>query len=80
MYMKYKDWDVNNISRQLRSIHHQVSNPYNDGFTASGCKKDLFQLKCLIDDLYSNTPTFSNEGEWQEQRTVELLKRNHKIS
>lgn len=75
MYMKKKDWDVVNILTQLRSIHRQICNPYNDGWVASGCKHDLFQIKCLIEDLYADTPTFTVENEWHEKRLVELLKK-----
>lgn len=73
MHRKKKDWDVAEIVRQLRSIHRQASSPYNDGFTASGCKQDLFQIKCIVEDLYADTPTFSIEEEWYEQRTMDLL-------
>ena len=74
MYIKRKNWDVSDISQQLRSIHSQVVNPCNDGFTASFCKKDLFTLKCLIEDLYADTPAFVTEHEWYEERTLGLLK------
>lgn len=77
MHMKRKDWDVDDIARQLRSIHRQAASPYNDGFTAVGCKQDLFQLKCLIEDLYEDTPTFSGEEVWHQQRTLDLLKKKH---
>jgi hypothetical protein len=80
MYMKRKDWDIDDISRQLRAIHRQAASPHNDGFTAVGCKQDLFQLKCLIEDLYQDTPPFSGEEQWHEQRTLDLLKRQHKKS
>lgn len=72
--MKRKDWDVAEIARQIRAIHRQTVNPANDGFVASGCKQDLFQIKCLVEDLYNNTPTFANENEWHQQRLLELLK------
>lgn len=77
MYLKKKTWDVADIIRQLRSIHSQVNNPHNDGYTASGCKQDLFQLKCIIEDLYDDTPTFVNEEEWLAKRTLELVARQN---
>ena len=79
MHLKRKNWSISEITTQLRSIHYQAVNPWNDGFTASGCKKDLFQLKCLIEDLYNDTPTFANEDEWYQERTLDLLKK-HKIT
>jgi len=75
MHTKRKDWNVGDIVRQLRSIHQQIISPHNDGFWAFACKEDLFQLKCLVDDLYLDTPNFIGEEEWHEQRTLNLLKR-----
>lgn len=78
MYMKRKTWDVDNIVQQIKSIHRQVNNGNNDGFTAFGCKKDLFIIKCIIEDLYSDTPTFSGEEEWYQERTFNFLKKPSK--
>lgn len=75
MHMRQKNWDVADLHRQIRAIHTQVKNPFNDGFTAVGCKQDLFQLKCLIEDLYADTPNFAGEEEWYQARTIELLKK-----
>ena len=80
MYMKRKDWDVAEVMRQVRAMHRQAASPYNDGFTAIGCKQDLFQIKCLVEDLYADTPTFEGEDKWHEQRTMDLLKKKHRHS
>jgi len=77
MHLRKKDWDVGEIVRQLRSIHRQASSPFNDGFTASGCKQDLFQVKCILEDLYADTPKFANEEDWEKERTLELLKKQY---
>lgn len=77
MYMKKKDWDIDDISRQLRSMARQAASPYNDGYTASGCKHDLFILKCLVEDLYADIPPFAGEEQWHQERTVQLLKKKH---
>ena len=39
------------------------------------CKKDLVQLKWLIEDLLEDCPTFIGEEKWEQERLVELLKR-----
>lgn len=80
MHMKRKNWDVDDIARQLRAMQKQAASPYNDGYTASGCKHDLFILKCLVEDLYADIPTFAGEEQWHEQRTLDLLKKQHKKS
>lgn len=77
MHMKRKNWDVDDIARQLRAIYRQAASSYNDGYTASGCKHDLFILKCLIEDLYADIPSFAGEEKWYEERTLELLKKKH---
>jgi hypothetical protein len=70
-----KNWDVADISNQLRRLYIEASSPYNDGWTASTCKYELYQLKCLIDDMYKQLPTFAGEDEWEKERVAELLKR-----
>jgi hypothetical protein len=70
-----KRWDVKDISDQLHRMTREVNDPRNDGWTASGCKKEIYQLKCLIEDIYQKLPTFVGEEEWEKERVVELLKR-----
>jgi hypothetical protein len=53
----------------------EISSPYNDGWTASGCKHDLYLLKCFIEDRYNDLPTFSGEEEWEQQRIIQKLKK-----
>jgi hypothetical protein len=53
----------------------EISSPYNDGFTASYCKKDLYLLKCWLEDQYNQLPKFSGEQEWEQERIVELLRK-----
>jgi hypothetical protein len=70
-----KRWDVNDIATQLHRIALEASNPRNDGWTASGCKKELYQVKCLLEDIYQKLPRFVGEEEWEKERVAELLKR-----
>jgi hypothetical protein len=70
-----KKWDIQDISNQLRRIAHEVSDPRHDGWTARGCKHELYQVKCLIEDIYQKLPNFQGEEEWEKERVVELLKR-----
>lgn len=59
----------------IRSSLTEISSPYNDGFTSSYCKLELYQLKCWLEDEYSKLPHFVGEEEWEQQRIVDLLKR-----
>ena len=53
----------------------EISSPYNDGWTASGCKHDLYLLKCWLEDQYNRLPTFVGEELWEQERIVEILKK-----
>jgi hypothetical protein len=69
-----KNWDVSDISRQIHSLARECSTPYNDGFTAFECKKDLYQLKDIIDRALAEAPDFGDlEQRWlteQEQKRI----------
>jgi hypothetical protein len=74
-----KNWDTADIANQIRSISRECSSPYNDGFVAFGFKKDLYQIKFLIDEALKNAPTFGQtEQEWlteqEKQRIIKILK------
>jgi len=53
-----------------------ASDPYSDGFTQCVYKRDLYVLKCFIEDQYNNCPEFpTQEKEWEQERLIEILKR-----
>jgi hypothetical protein len=60
------------IYQSLAEIH----SPYNDGFVQSSCKRDLYMLKCWLEDEYSKLPTFVGEEKWEQERIVEILKQS----
>lgn len=70
-----KNWDVADMQSQLRAMALEICSPYNDGWTSSLCKKDLFRIKCLVEDIYAASPKFADEQEWEKERTMELLKK-----
>ena len=70
-----KNWDINDIANQLHRMGIEASSPYNDGWTASSCKHELYQVKCLIEDIYQKLPSFAGEEEWEKERVAELLKK-----
>lgn len=69
-----KDWDTNTITNWLWKMKIQISSPYNDGFTAAELKHELYEIKCLIEDLYQDLPTFVGEDQWEKQRLIQKLK------
>lgn len=69
-----KRWDLLDLYAQIRAMTTEISSPYNDGWTASGCKHDLYLLKCFIEDRYQDLPTFVGEEKWEQQRMIDQLK------
>ena len=79
MHLKKKNWDVVNIASQLRELSNQCSSSYNDGFTAFELKKDLYQIKDLVDQAISRAPNFGDlEQQWlttqEQKRIIKILK------
>lgn len=63
-------------AREIRRLYTMAANPYTDGFTQCTCKRRLYLLKCLIEDLYKDLPEFpTQEKEWEQERLIQLLKR-----
>jgi hypothetical protein len=71
-----KSWDIAEISIQIHSLARECASPYNDGFTSFECKKDLHQLKNIIDHALSESPDFGEmEQLWlQEQEKKRIIK------
>ena len=69
-----KNWNVRDIENQLHRMAWEANSPYNDGYTASSCKHELYQLKCWLEDQYANLPEFADEKTWEQERIVKILK------
>jgi hypothetical protein len=59
------------IQRCIGEIH----SPYNDGWTSSACKHDLYLLKSWLDDQYQRLPRFVGEEKWEQERLINVLKK-----
>jgi len=71
-------WNVADIASQLHRLARECSSTQNDGFTAFELKKDLYQIKFIIDEALYTAPEFSGEQEWlteqEKKRIIKLLK------
>jgi hypothetical protein len=72
--MELRKPDLNDARSAIRTSLAEIHSPYNDGWTSSSCKKDLYQLKCWLDNEYRKLPTFVGEEKWEQERLVEILK------
>lgn len=74
-----KNWDVADISSQIYSMARECASPYNTGFLTFEIKKDLYQLKEVIDRALAEAPNFGDmEQQWlteqEQKRIIKILK------
>jgi hypothetical protein len=72
--MGFRKPNLDSAYGAIRSSLAEIASPYNDGWTSSSCKLELYQLKCWLEDEYRKLPTFTEEEKWEQQRLVEILK------
>lgn len=72
--MGFQKPDLTGVQNAISKVLVEIHSPYNDGFTASSCKHDLYMLKCWLDDRYSKLPTFAGEEKWEQDRVIDILK------
>jgi len=53
----------------------EIYSPYNDGWTQSSCKHELYMLKCWLEDEYRRLPTFVGEEKWEQERLIQVLQK-----
>jgi hypothetical protein len=73
--MSFKKPTLENAYSAIRSSLGEIHSPYNDGWTASACKQELYMLKCWLEDEYKKLPTFAGEEVWEQERLIKLLKK-----
>lgn len=73
--MGFQKPNLDDAYSAIRSSLGEIHSAYNDGWTASYCKKELYLLKCWLDDEYRKTPIFTGEEKWEQERLVEILKK-----
>lgn len=71
-----KSWSVDEIARQIHALSRECASPYNDGYTGFECKKDLYQIKYIVEDALSRSPDYGqSEKEWlTEQEKSRIIK------
>jgi hypothetical protein len=73
--MGFRKPNVSLAQQAIQTSLAEIHSPYNDGWTQSSCKQELYMLKCWLEDKYKTLPTFVGEEEWEQQRLIELLKK-----
>ena len=63
-----KPMDYNQVHHQIYMSGVEMRSKYNDGFTQWEIKKDLLEIKYLLDEIVETSPTFSGEQEYFEEQ------------
>jgi len=61
------------LKDHLKELMVECKSPHNDGYTAAHYKKQIWQMKCWIEDIYANLPVFDDEKDWEKERIFEKL-------
>jgi hypothetical protein len=67
---------LDDARREIQRCIGEIRSPYNDGFTSSACKHDLYLLKSWLDDQYQRLPRFTGEEKWEQERLIQVLKQS----
>ena len=73
--MQFHNPDTASAYSAIHTRLGEIHSPYNDSWTSSSCKKELYLLKCWLEDEYCKLPTFVGEEIWAQERLVEILKK-----
>jgi hypothetical protein len=73
--MGFQKPNIESTYSTIRTSLGEIHSPYNDGWTSSSCKKELYLLKCWLEDEYNKLPTFAGEEAWEQNRILEILKK-----
>lgn len=78
-----KRWDTRSMAHDLKRCAAEMNFSGNDGYIQWDCKKELLELKYLLDELIATGPTFGSleEGlinELEQQKIYNILKHEEK--
>jgi uncharacterized protein YabN with tetrapyrrole methylase and pyrophosphatase domain len=68
-----KPLEVNDVKLQLLQAHGEICSPYNDGFTQWEIKKELYNIKWLLDEMLKRQPNFSDEKQWLKEQEMKRM-------
>jgi len=73
--MGFRKPDLETAQQAIRVCLGEIHSPYNDGWTSSACKHDLYVLKSWLEDEYNRLPHFHGEEQWEQERLINVLKK-----
>jgi vancomycin permeability regulator SanA len=64
-----KPMDYNAVHHQIYMSGVELNSPRNDGYVQWEIKKDLYQLKFLLDQILKDSPEFVGEPEFLQEQS-----------
>ena len=65
--------DYNSVSHQIYIAGVELHSPHNDGYVQWEIKKDLYQLKWLLDEILKDSSEFAGEAEFLQERSKKQM-------
>ena len=62
----------------LRQLALSARDTHETGFVTVQYKRQLVEMKWFLDDLLDTVGYFAGEEQWEQERTLQLLKRKEK--
>ena len=70
----WQDSQFKKLAEEYRQLYIEGTRSENDGFTTLNYKKQMYMLKCWMEDLYAMMPPLVGEEEFKKERVYNLLK------
>lgn len=71
-------FELERIRISLRQLAFEAKSPYETGFVTVQYKRQLVEMKWFLEDLIDGIGYFAGEESWEQDRTLQLLKRKEK--
>ena len=73
---RWMDGDTPRTANEIlvNHINSLVRDSQRDPAAGSHYKKQIYQIKCFIDDIYAILPTYEEEKDWEKERVFDKLK------
>ena len=59
----------------VQQLYFAASDPRDDGFTTWEYKKDLYEIKFVLEDMLRRCPTYAPEPAWLREQEAEKIVR-----
>lgn len=66
--------DKSTALRIIWELKHEMNSPRNDGWTSSGMKKRLWEIKNAVDGALVDAPTFLGEEDYEDIYLLNRIK------